>query len=48
LIIFAGIDIRNLQEHLFSGALFADCTGDATLGVLATVDVRYGRESRAA
>jgi hypothetical protein len=40
------VNINDLQEHLFSSGLFADCTGDATLGLLAGADIRYGRESR--
>ncbi|MCL2659875.1 MAG: FAD-dependent oxidoreductase [Acidobacteriaceae bacterium] len=39
--ILTGRDLR------FRAPLFADCTGDATLGYLAGADFRYGRESRA-
>jgi len=34
------------REFIFSAPLFADCTGDATLGYLAGADFRYGREAR--
>lgn len=40
------IDIQTLEEYSFSGNLFADCTGDATVGILAGADHRYGRESK--
>lgn len=40
-------DVRASTEHRFSGALFADCTGDGSLGFLAGADFRMGRESRA-
>lgn len=40
------MDILTLEEHSFSGDLFADCTGDATVGILAGADHRYGRESK--
>lgn len=43
------IDAMNtstLETHCFSGKLFADCTGDASLGILAGADHLYGRESR--
>lgn len=40
------MDILTLEEHSFSGDLFADCTGDATVGILAGSDHRYGRESK--
>lgn len=39
-------DIRTGKEMRFSGRLFADCTGDATLGFLAGADLRVGRESQ--
>ena len=39
-------DIQTLKEYVFSGDLFADCTGDATVGILAGADHRYGRENR--
>ena len=38
--------IRNSRELRFEAALFADCTGDGTIGYLAGADYRYGRESR--
>ncbi len=37
---------RTNQELRFPAPLFADCTGDGTIGVLAGADYRYGRESR--
>lgn len=37
---------RSSQELRFRGALFADCTGDATVGFLAGADWRMGREGR--
>ena len=39
-------DIRNARRYRFPAALFADCTGDGTLGYLAGADYRMGRESR--
>ena len=33
-------------RHRFTAPLFADCTGDGTLGFLACADYRMGRESR--
>jgi hypothetical protein len=38
--------IENGNELLFSAPLFADCTGDGTIGYLADADYRMGRESR--
>ncbi len=38
---------RNSTRHRFTAPLFADCTGDGTLGFLAGADWRMGRESRA-
>ncbi len=35
------------QEMAYSAPLFADCTGDGSLGYWAGADYRYGRESRA-
>ncbi|MDR3723110.1 MAG: FAD-dependent oxidoreductase [Terracidiphilus sp.] len=35
------------RELRIRGQLFADCTGDATIGSLAGAESRYGRESRA-
>ncbi len=40
-------DIRTGERTVFEGALFADCTGDATLGFLSGADYRMGRESKA-
>lgn len=34
------------EESIFNGKLFADCTGDATVGFLAGADYRVGRESK--
>jgi hypothetical protein len=42
-----GRNIETNQETRFAGALFADCTGDGTLGYLAGADYRMGRESQA-
>ncbi|UCF15467.1 MAG: FAD-dependent oxidoreductase, partial [Phycisphaerales bacterium] len=39
--------ILNSTRHRFTAPLFADCTGDGTLGFLAGADYRMGRESRA-
>ncbi|MEA4821052.1 MAG: FAD-dependent oxidoreductase [Erysipelotrichales bacterium] len=41
------MNVVTLEEHSIEGDLFADCTGDATLGILAGADHRYGRESKA-
>lgn len=38
-------DVRSFKLHYVEGTLFADCTGDATLGIRAGADHRYGRES---
>ncbi len=38
--------IRTGRELRFPAALFADCTGDGTVGFLAGADYRVGRESR--
>ena len=35
------------EELRFAGTLFADCTGDGTVGFLAGADFRQGRESKA-
>lgn len=40
-----GKHIETGEEIRFSGKLFADCTGDATVGYLAGADFRIGRES---
>lgn len=42
-----GKSIVTGQETKFRGALFADCTGDGSLGILAGADFRMGRESKA-
>jgi len=39
-------DIRTSKGLCFSAPLFADCTGDGTIGCLAGADFRMGRESR--
>ena len=41
-----GRNIRTNQELRFQGRLFADCTGDGSLGHLVGADYRYGRESK--
>jgi len=38
--------IENSRELRFTAPLFADCTGDGTIGYLAGADYRMGRESR--
>ena len=38
--------IEDGKEMCFYGTLFADCTGDATVGYLAGADYRMGQESR--
>ena len=40
-------NIETNEELKFYGELFADCTGDGTIGYLAGADYRMGRESRA-
>lgn len=47
IIAVVGKDITSGEESIFEGKLFADCTGDATLGDLAGADYRMGRESKA-
>ncbi|MBN2131212.1 MAG: FAD-dependent oxidoreductase, partial [Sedimentisphaerales bacterium] len=42
-----GKNIRTSQELRLAAPLFADCTGDGTIGFLAGADYRMGRESRA-
>lgn len=42
-----GTNVINGQRIIFSSPLFADCTGDATVGALAGADFRLGRESKA-
>jgi hypothetical protein len=39
-------NIETNKEYRFPGKLFADCTGDGTIGYLAGADYRQGRESR--
>ncbi|MCQ2138759.1 MAG: FAD-dependent oxidoreductase [Bacteroidales bacterium] len=41
-------DVRRYTCIQIRGVLFADCTGDATLGVLAGADWHMGREARSA
>lgn len=44
----SGVVIRNIasaEEILLEAPLFADCTGDGTVGFLAGADYRYGREA---
>ncbi|MCX5646994.1 MAG: FAD-dependent oxidoreductase [Phycisphaerae bacterium] len=40
-----GRDIRTSKDLRFAAPLFADCTGDGTIGFLAGADYRMGRES---
>ncbi len=42
-----GKNVRTSKELRFAAWLFADCTGDGTIGFLAGADSRMGRESRA-
>jgi hypothetical protein len=42
-----GRQIRTAKDLRFAAPLFADCTGDGTIGFLAGADYRMGRESRA-
>ncbi|NLI72753.1 MAG: FAD-dependent oxidoreductase [Bacteroidales bacterium] len=46
IIAVVGKDILTGKESIFKGKLFADCTGDATVGFLAGADFRVGRESK--
>ena len=39
-------NIETSEELIFSASLFADCTGDGTIGFLAGADFSMGRESR--
>jgi hypothetical protein len=39
-------DVRTGSELKFAAPLFADCTGDGSIGYLAGADYHYGRESR--
>lgn len=41
-----GKDLATNEDYIFSGKLFADCTGDGVIGYLAGADYRMGRESR--
>ena len=41
-----GKSLKSGEEYIFAGGLFADCTGDGTVGYLAGADWRMGRESR--
>ena len=41
-----GRDIESGRELRFAAPLFADCTGDGTVGFLAGADYRMGRETR--
>ncbi len=41
------VDLASGTESRFTAPLFADCTGDGSLGAMAGADFRYGRESRA-
>jgi hypothetical protein len=41
-----GQDIRTGKRLRFTSRLFADCTGDGSLGVLAKAEFRQGRESK--
>jgi hypothetical protein len=41
-----GRSIISGQEYRFRGRLFADCTGDGNLGILAGADYRVGREAK--
>ena len=46
----AGVIIRNIEsnaETLLEAPLFADCTGDGSIGYLSGADYRYGREGKA-
>lgn len=40
------VNVTTLEDNYIEGDLFADCTGDATLGILSGADHRYGRESK--
>jgi len=41
-----GKDLKNSSEHIFSGKLFVDATGDGTVGYLAGAEYMYGREGK--
>jgi hypothetical protein len=40
-------DLKSGRRLRFAAPLFADCTGDGSIGAMAGADLRYGRESRA-
>ncbi len=40
------LNIKTNERVRFNGKLFADCTGDGTIGYLAGADYRLGRESK--
>ena len=40
------VNIENSKELMFEAPLFADCTGDATIGALAGADFMMGREGQ--
>lgn len=42
-----GMDLLTLKRYYIRGRLFADCTGDAIVGIKAGAEYRYGRESKA-
>ena len=42
----SAVNIESGDKLLLSAPLFADCTGDATVGVLAGADWRMGREGK--
>ena len=46
IVALVGKNILDSRELRFSAPLFADCTGDATVGFLAGAEYRYGREGR--
>ncbi|MEA4918226.1 FAD-dependent oxidoreductase [Proteiniphilum sp.] len=39
------LNLETLEKFIIEGELFADCTGDASVGILAGADHRYGREA---
>ena len=39
-------NVETSKEYRFEGTLFADCTGDASIGALAGADFMTGRESK--
>jgi len=38
------LHLETLEKYVIEGDLFADCTGDTTVGILAGADYRYGRD----